>query len=649
MIGTSQKTCRNNTLKYVRCKRVAVMKKLFSAIVCLLCAAIGWSQSDSVKVNLSDAEIVFITRDDVATLIERPDSLLLQAMPLLSLSESLQQFSSLRLRSYGPKGTLVSGIGNGLSSDHLAVLWNGVPINSPSLGSVDLSSIAAGQFNQVNVSRGYSSSLTASASGAGTIHLNSGKWSENQLSSSANSIRNTAYAGRFGYALGKINLTTSLQLDDVRNEYNYEDPFLLDRTKRQQHHNNYRRNSFIQYMEWQPQSATTIDAALWLQNSSLNIPGLLGSLGASFATQRDSSIRANVGISHYFNTWKLQVRNAYLTDGQHYRDYMSADAEPFINSQIQTHRWFHQAIATWDWKGYDFQFAVSHQNDFAQTDNYIENKPKRRTTGSQLQVSREFKRWIVEASGRYDVGTVGNIFVPNARVAYAVKNHTVSARFDRLFRYADLNELFWRPGGSPTLNPEQGNRLSLGWTHQKEGDRSKLSTSLSMSYQDMRELILWVNIDDVYTVKNVQDVQNVAVEGAVDFRIELGQLGVNQFLNFSYQNNKGLSDVEDDFFFDMNGRYTLQITKGKWFISGNARYSAPEWNRGSLNTVRGNQEQLWLFDSYIGADFALAKASLGVSASCRNVTDIMDYRNTNAASPGRIVGLNLILKWNTRN
>ena len=153
-----------------------------------------------------------------------------------------------------------------------------------------------------------------------------------------------------------------------------------------------------------------------------------------------------------------------------------------------------------------------------------------------------------------------------------------------------------------------------------------------MSYQDMRELILWVNIDDVYTATNVQDVQNLAVEGAVDFRIELGQLAVNQLLNFSYQNNKGLSDVEDDFFFDMNGRYTLQITKGKWFISGNARYSAPEWDRGSLNTVRGNQEQLLLFDSYIGANFALAKASLGVSASCRNVTDIMDYRITNAAS-----------------
>lgn len=626
------------------------MKKLYSAIVCLLYAAIGWSQSDSVIVNLSDAEVVFITRDEVASLIERPDSLLLQAMPLLSLSESLEQFSSLRLRTYGPKGSLVSGIGNGLSSDHLAVLWNGVPVSSPSLGSTDLSSIASGQFTNINVSRGYTTTLTSAATGAGAIHLNSGSTQKNHIAMGINSIQNTAVSGSFGYSIGRnLQMSTNIQVDDAQNEFQYEDPFLLDRLTRNQHHNNYKRNSLIQFLEWRPKESTAIDAALWVQNSSLNLPSILGSLGNSFATQRDSSLRVNVGFTRYFERWKLQVRNAYLTDGQHYRDFMTADSEPFIDSRIQTFRWFHQAIGDLVWKGCEIQLAVSHQNDFAKTSNYSEARPTRKTTGAQVRFSKQLNNWNLSASGRYDFGTVGDVFVPNARLAYVVKNHSFSARYDRLFRYPDMNELFWRPGGSIALHPEVGHRYTLGWSFDLERKKIDVCSSLSVSYQNMEELILWVNTDGVFTAQNIQNVQNAAVEGTTHLSVNIGPFGINQTLNFSYQVNEGLSELEKDFFFDFTSRYALQVTKGRWFISGNARYTVPDWNRGSLNTVRGNQEQLLMFDSFIGANFDLANTSLGVSVTCVNVTDIMDYRNTNAATAGRVIGLNLMLKWNTRN
>jgi hypothetical protein len=85
----------------------------------------------------------------------------------------------------------------------------------------------------------------------------------------------------------------------------------------------------------------------------------------------------------------------------------------------------------------------------------------------------------------------------------------------------------------------------------------------------------------------------------------------------------------------------------KVFAGINARYSAPTLNSGSLNRIRGNQEQLLLFDSFVGTNFEVRKSTLSMSVSCMNIADIMDYRNTNVASPGRVLSINLVWKWNT--
>jgi vitamin B12 transporter len=59
-----------------------------------------------------------------------------------SLAQLLQEQSSIYIKSYGV-GQLATPASRGASANHTQIAWNGIAINSPSLGQVDLSLIPA--------------------------------------------------------------------------------------------------------------------------------------------------------------------------------------------------------------------------------------------------------------------------------------------------------------------------------------------------------------------------------------------------------------------------------------------------------------------------------------------------------------------------
>jgi iron complex outermembrane receptor protein len=98
------------------------------------------------------------------------DSLSLQLRQGQSLANLLQELSPLYIREYGP-GQLSTISFRGTSSSHTAVLWNGLNINSPTLGQTDFSQIPAFALENVQVQYGSSSSLYGSAALGGSIQL----------------------------------------------------------------------------------------------------------------------------------------------------------------------------------------------------------------------------------------------------------------------------------------------------------------------------------------------------------------------------------------------------------------------------------------------------------------------------------------------
>ena len=99
------------------------------------------------------------------------DTMVLHQNVALSMSDILTAHSPLYVKSYG-RATESTVEFRGTSPAHTQVLWNGMKINSPMLGTVDFSTIPAFFIDQANLFHG-ASSLTLTGGGlGGAIELN---------------------------------------------------------------------------------------------------------------------------------------------------------------------------------------------------------------------------------------------------------------------------------------------------------------------------------------------------------------------------------------------------------------------------------------------------------------------------------------------
>src|SRR5690554_4398770 len=109
----------------------------------------------------------------VGASVTSPDSSLMNLHQEESLSSLLSAASGIDIKTYGVGG-LTSLSMRGGRTNHTAVLWNGLNIQSPMNGGVNLSVMPVRFFNHVEVQRGGSGTLFGSGAVSGVIHL-SGK------------------------------------------------------------------------------------------------------------------------------------------------------------------------------------------------------------------------------------------------------------------------------------------------------------------------------------------------------------------------------------------------------------------------------------------------------------------------------------------
>lgn len=87
-----------------------------------------------------------------------------------SVADVLQTQTNAYIKTYGPN-TLASPSIRGSGASHTQVYWNGLPINSPTLGQSDLSILNTEIMDQVSINYGSDLSSSSGALG-GSIELN---------------------------------------------------------------------------------------------------------------------------------------------------------------------------------------------------------------------------------------------------------------------------------------------------------------------------------------------------------------------------------------------------------------------------------------------------------------------------------------------
>jgi len=406
-----------------------------------------------------------------------------------SISELLGRSSTLFVRDNGPGGMALASQ-RGLSPGQTQVLWEGFPIQSLSLGQADLSLLPAGLFQSAEVSPGTPSSAFGAGSLGGSLYLSSRR---DRTASSAEASRNVSAgitAGAFGrQALSlqgasegeRARIYTSASFQRGQNDFPYQHP-VTGRTVRRAN-NTGMGGQLILGGERRLESGS-LHGSVWLWDRNEEIPGSILN-NQSRAEQGDSGFRFTGGGSWLFDNMRLtpgvfleQYRFTYLDER------IGIDSR-FLNSRLLSSIELERASAgRVRWAG-----GISGGLESVDTNNYS-GEPGRGLFAAWLRPQLHLQDAALRLypalrlDGYSDFGWVVSPSL-GFNIELLPERFHLRGAASRDFNPPSFNDLYWQPGGNPSLQPERSTRTEAGLVW--------LSDSLFLKNVELTAYRIWLH------------------------------------------------------------------------------------------------------------------------------------------------------------
>lgn len=378
-------------------------------------------------------------------------------LPYADIGGTLRR-RGLYVNQYGPPGlSAAMGVG-GTGADHTVVTWQGMPLNAPAAGSVDLSRIPAYFFDQVELrewpAAGLSIALPDGAVDAGRMGLEV----------AGNSLQNLWMGGQAVGERGRYRHDTRFFFQQCRNEFTFRDDLRAGRPWVRQTHNNAGARGIMHRGQIRLGEASSLQANIWSQHARGEIPLTMGSSLPAQAEQEDGFTRVHLNWQYRKGRFSHTLSGGLWSEGWHYRS-AGGDADAAANARMKTHQGYvrsETAYVSPRWKAYAMVEPGSVQ---VVSDNY---------RGGGVRVPRA--RYVAELSRRSEGHALGirtggewreRQHANTTGLYYRYQGHGRLAGLD--FRAAasihcrlpDFNELYWWPGGTSLLQAEKARSVSL--------------------------------------------------------------------------------------------------------------------------------------------------------------------------------------------
>jgi len=196
-----------------------------------------------------------------------------------SLGDLLQETSPIFVRQYG-SGMLASPSFRGTSPGHTALFWNGVPINSISLGQSDLSILPVQATDRVEVQFGSAGALFGNEAIGGSVHLSTATTKKEGLqgafSQSVGSFGLNQTSLTAAYGNPTLRFQTKGYLQDQPNTFRFQDISRAGAPWERQTHAGFKQRGVLQDVWWQASPHAQVKASLWWNKAQREIQPLIG-------------------------------------------------------------------------------------------------------------------------------------------------------------------------------------------------------------------------------------------------------------------------------------------------------------------------------------------------------------------------------------
>ena len=474
-----------------------------------------------------------------------------------SLSELIQQHSSVFIKDYGPS-SLSSISFRGTGASHTQVQWNGVLLNSPMNGQVDFSLYPTIFFNQAELHHGAASLMDRNGALGGSVLLkNSQDFEAKNTASIKQSIGSFgAYKTEFSSAFvqNKWLFETQLFYYNAQNDFEFKNVSKKGNPIEKQKNAEMMQYGIQQGIYKQLKNGN-FGGRIWLFDSNRNLAPAI-TKDSAIENQKDQSFRALLEFKQLRNKLSFNITTGLVKDVLIYEDisakiYSKSNSYSFDNL-INTNYYLNNKINIIN--NLNIRFETAESGGYSNI--------KQRTQVSWMTGAIfSFGRFQLNVFNRFIV--LNNVFNPytpsvggKVRVLYISINNREYPLFSSVggkikllkkeqfylkanaginYHYPSLNDLYWNPGGNTSLKPEKAEMTEAGFSYSKTFKNSELNIDVVGFYNYVSNWIIWLPTEfNYWSPTNLKEVENKGIEATLSINSTFSKLTIKHNANYAY-------------------------------------------------------------------------------------------------------------------
>lgn len=570
-----------------------------------------------------------------------------------SLADRLFSNTTLCLKTYG-NGQLTTISMRGTTASQTAVLWNGININSPTLGQTDFSLLPLFLIDEVSVRYGSSSALYGSDAIGGSILLGQSpaqfkKKFQGSVFQQIGSFGKTSSGLKITTGNEHLESRTKVFYSYLNNDFRFNSPAVG--YSKIQHNASVENYGLDQQLFYKINSRQQISAEGMLTHNFRKIQPPVTNNDAN-ETLLDDHVRISLS---YINTGRagiISATAAYINSDQHYSSVAT-------NSRVQSTQL--STVVTVD-KSLNAKSNIRYGTTFnyftARSKNYTDHLTDyrydfftsfRHALSSLTIVSLDLRQ------GFYNKKYTP--FTPSIGMESIIKNKTLNkitwrAQIGRGFRVPTLNDRYWQPGGNPDLLAENSYNIESGvrWNFQSQLN-GFIDIALFRNW--MNDMIMWLP-GNVWSPVNLQKVNVHGLEARTEFTQQINNLSIQLKTNYSFVkslNQKGLNSA-DKSSIDKQLPYVpvhtlqsnLNCSINNWTYSTRVMWVSERFTT-SDNTTSQSLEPYALLSCDLSKKILIQDLHVLLKAECNNILNTYYETMQNHAMPGRNYTLSLFINF----
>lgn len=599
-------------------------------------------------IEISASKDMFLSGNKIFNL----DSIKLSAASSGNLSDIINNYYPIYIKeNAGSLGTIRF---RGTSPDHTAIMFNGININSLTLGHSNISSIPSFLFDQVKIQFGSSASLYGSDAIGGSIHLNNtAKWNRGlnvNFQQEFGSFMSNFTGAKIEYSNNKINYQIKSYHSKKQNDFTFintavkdfkKNEFVLDTTRNSALQN----YGILQVFNYSISNNLVASMKMWYDVNWYEVqPNMSTNFhGGEFSEINTKNLRLISGLKFYKGSHKLCFDLGFIHDSQIYN---KVDNEEISTKSIITNiNYFNNNF----WKG-NINLGINFLHIKPEVYAYKENLKESRIDlffsyikpiNKNLNTTINLRESLVENYNAKFTPSIGfNYFLINKKH----KIFNINLSIAQSYKTPTFNQRYWYPNGNPDILSEEGVSYELNSEYKYNMKNTRLKFNIAGYFMEVDNWIQWVNAD-IWRPKNIKKVRNIGFEFNVKSELKFTSFKIQSGLNYAYSNaveiqaynNFSISKGKQLIYTPQHiGRAYFTFLMNNWNIHATSSYTGKRFTE-SYKTL----DEYFLINTKISKNLQYKNHKLNLGVSVNNIFN-KAYQNWEFyAMPRRIYSISI--------